>query len=111
MITKMNSKINTSEFVQFVEKENNELYSLKVLKGPFKGVIYTYGKVQITGTEETPVLKFDYTIESAPKPKKKSKLKKSKTFKNFMGDVLTSILTDHINDESTKTDNKESDEG
>jgi len=111
----MTSKINTSEFIQFVEKENSELYSLKVLKGPYKGVIYTYGKVQITGTEEAPVLKFDYTIEDVPKPKKKSKLDKSKTFKNFMGDVLTSLLTDQLNDqlndESTKTDNKESDEG
>lgn len=107
----MTSKINTSEFIQFVEKENSELYSLKVLKGPYKGVIYTYGKVQITGTEEIPVLKFDFIIEAAPKSKKKSKLEKSKPFKNFMGDVLTSLLNDHVNDESTETDNKESDEG
>lgn len=105
------NNINLEKYIQFVEKGDSELYALKIIKGPYTGVIYTYGKVQITGTTEQPVIKFDFIINEVPKPKKKKKLEKSKAFKNFMGDVLVSLIDNHIDDQPTKTDNQESDEG
>jgi hypothetical protein len=104
-------KINVDKFIQFVEKGDSELYSLKVVQGPYSGVIYTYGKVQIKGTLEEPIVKFDFTINEVPKGKKKAKLEKSKRFKNFMGDILVSMLEEEINDKSTKTDPQEPDNG
>jgi hypothetical protein len=103
-------KVNVDKFIQFVEKGDSELYSLKVVQGPYSGVIYTYGKVQINGTIEAPIVKFDFTINEVPKGKKKTKLEKSKAFKNFMGDILVSLLEDEVNDKSTEIDPQEPDD-
>lgn len=99
--------INIDKYIQFVEKGDSELYGLKILQGPYSGVIYTYGKVKFEGTVDQPIVKFDFTINEVPKPKKKSKLEKSKAFKNFIGDVLMTLIEEKVNDESTKTDTKE----
>jgi len=103
-------RVNVDKFIQFVEKGDSELYSLKVVQGPYTGVIYTYGKVQIKGTLEEPIVKFDFTINEVPKGKKQAKLEKSKAFKNFMGDILVSLLEDEVNDKSTKIDPQEPDD-
>ena len=39
--------MNLDDVITFVEKPSSELYSLKVKSGPYTGVIYTYGKVQV----------------------------------------------------------------
>ena len=67
------NKINIDRYIQFVEKGDSELYALKVVHGPFTGVIYTYGKVAIEGTVDEPVVKFDFIINEVPKGKKKNK--------------------------------------
>ena len=56
------NKLNVDRYIQFVEKGDSELYALKVVQGPYTGVIYTYGKVAIGGTVEEPIVKFDFTI-------------------------------------------------
>mgnify|MGYP001113740267 FL=1 len=104
------NKVNVDRYIQFVEKGDSELYALKVVHGPYTGVIYTYGKVEIKGTVDEPVVKFDFTINEVPKGKKKTKLEKSKTFKNFMGDILITLIEEKVNDESTEADTQESDE-
>ena len=104
------NKVNVDRYIQFVEKGDSELYSLKVVQGPYTGVVYTYGKVEIKGTVDEPVVKFDFTINEVPKGKKKTKLEKSKAFKNFMGDILITLIEEKVNDESTEADTQESDE-
>ena len=104
------NKINVDRYIQFVEKGDSELYSLKVVQGPYSGVVYTYGKVEIKGSVDEPVVKFDFTINEVPKGKKKNKLEKSNGFKNFMGDVLITLIEEKINDESTEADTEEPDE-
>mgnify|MGYP000279964923 CR=1 FL=1 len=105
------NKINVDRYIKFVERGDSELYSLKVVQGPYSGVVYTYGKVEITGSVDEPVVKFDFTINEVPEGKKKNKLEKSKPFKNFMGDVLITLIEEKINDdESAKADTEESDD-
>ncbi len=104
------NKVNVDRYIQFVEKGDSELYALKVVHGPYTGVIYTYGKVAIGGTVDEPIVKFDFVINEVPKGKKKNKLEKSKTFKNFMGDILITLIEEKVNDESTEADTQESDE-
>lgn len=99
--------INIDETIQFVEKPSSELYSLKVVQGPYLGVIYTYGKVSLTEDEANVELnvKFDFRIEEVPDNLKKEDLEQSDDFKNFMGDVLTQLLEEQLNnDKSTNTD-------
>jgi len=102
--------INVDKYIQFVEKGDSELYALKVVHGPYTGVIYTYGKVAIGGEVEKPIVKFDFVINEVPKGKKKNKLEKSKAFKNFMGDILITLIEEKVNDEPTEIDTQKSDD-
>ena len=88
--------INIDEAVTFVEKPSSELYSLKVVQGPYLGVIYTYGKVQVKENPESDqaTLTFDFQIEESPENLNEEKLKKSAEFKNFMGDILVQLIED-----------------
>jgi hypothetical protein len=98
--------INLDETVQFVERPSSELYSLKVVQGPYLGVIYTYGKVSLHEDEANVQLnvKFDFKIDEVPENLKKEDLEQSADFKNFMGDILTQLLEEQLNnDESTNT--------
>tara|TARA_B110000858_G_scaffold167369_1_gene195238 strand:+ start:359 stop:679 length:321 start_codon:yes stop_codon:yes gene_type:complete len=80
----------------FVEKKDSELYSLKVVQGPYNNVIYTYGSVTIEEDVENDLarLKFNYHIEEAPAPYSKKELEESTEFRNYIGDILTEILED-----------------
>ena len=80
----------------FVEKKDSELYSLKVVQGPYNSVIYTYGAVTIEEDIENDLarLKFNYHIEEAPAPYSKKELEDSNEFRNYIGDILTEILED-----------------
>jgi hypothetical protein len=96
--------INIDETVQFVEKPSSELYSLKVVQGPYLGVIYTYGKVSLHEDEANIQLnvKFDFKIDEVPENLNKEELENSEDFKNFMGDILTQLLEEQLhNDKST----------
>lgn len=96
--------INIDETVQFVEKPSSELYSLKVVQGPYLGVIYTYGKVTLHEDETNVQLnvKFDFKLDEVPENLNKEELENSEDFKNFMGDILTQLLEEQLhNDKST----------
>jgi hypothetical protein len=101
--------MNLDEYVQFVEKPSSELYSLKVLQGPYTGVIYTYGKVQFEEDESGAEcrLKFMFQIEDVPANLNKKELEEDTEFKNFMGDILTQLIEERGNDESTNTNTKD----
>ena len=93
------------ETIQFVEKPSSELYSLKVVQGPYLGVIYTYGKVSLHEDEAAAELRlsFDFMIEEVPDNLNKEELEESLDFKTFMGDILAQLLEDKLdNDESAK---------
>jgi hypothetical protein len=85
----------SKEYV-FVEKEDSELYSLKVVQGPYNNVIYTYGSVTIEEDVENDLarLKFNYHIEEAPAPYSIKELEESIEFRDYIGDILTEILED-----------------
>lgn len=76
----------------FVVKNSSELFSIKILRGKFKDTIFTYGKVSIHEDGKNATLRFDYRIEESPLDIKS--LEGNKKFKNMMGDILTSILSE-----------------
>jgi hypothetical protein len=99
--------IDIDKTVQFVERPSSELYSLKVIQGPYLGVIYTYGKVTLHEDEANDELKvkFDYKIDEVPENLNQKKLENSKDFRNFMGDILTQLLEEQLDNDRSTDDN------
>lgn len=85
----------SKEYV-FVEKKDSELYSLKIVQGPYNNVIYTYGSVTIEEDTENDLarLKFNYHIEEVPEPYSTHELEQSTEFRDYIGNILTEILED-----------------
>lgn len=80
----------------FTEIFHNEecLNGVKVLAGPYKDVVYYYGRVKVVPPEtpNTPaVLSFDYHAHSVPSGLTHFDLGTTE-FKQFAGDILMSIL-------------------
>jgi ABC-type Fe2+-enterobactin transport system substrate-binding protein len=99
--------INIDETVQFVEKPSSKLYSLKVVQGPYLGVVYTYGKVTLHEDEANVQLnvKFDFKLDEVPENLNKEELQNSEDFKNFMGDILTQLLEEQLNNDKSTNAN------
>jgi hypothetical protein len=81
----------------FVEKPSSDFYSVKLLKGTYTDVIYTYGAVTLKEDKEndTAVLQFQYKIESTPEHIDGAKLFEDVHFKNYIGDILSCILDEN----------------
>ena len=99
--------INLDETVKFVERPSSELYSLKVVQGPYLGVIYTYGKVTLHEDEANCELKiqFKFKLEEVPDNLNEEELEKSADFKNFMGDILSQLFQDRLDNDKLTDDN------
>jgi hypothetical protein len=77
-----------------VEKPSSEFYSIKLLTGNWTGVIYTYGTVSIKEDKanDAAVLQFQFKIDECPEEIDSDSLMTNKSFKNYIGDILSSIL-------------------
>jgi hypothetical protein len=79
----------------FVEHSTANFYSIKIKSGKFEGVIYTYGKVSFAEDKSNDNLKvsFDFRIEDVNESRHTlSFLENDDEFKNYIGDILSSIL-------------------
>ena len=103
---------NLDNIIQFVEKPDSEVYSLKIRVGPYKDIIYSYGKCNIHEDEENDRLKvdFDWRLENCPKHLNKKEIEESKEFQDYIGNILTALIEEKAkNDEPTNTDIKNAD--
>lgn len=78
---------------------DDSLSGVEVLDGPYKGVLYYYGRVKVLPPDsqvpDAPaVLSFDYRVHRIPMGLTKFDLG-SAEFKQFAGDVLMSILLEN----------------
>lgn len=93
---KLKTLINMKERVDYVlvEKPSSEFYSIKLLTGNWTGVIYTYGTVSIKEDKENDVavLEFQFKIDECPEAIDSDSLMANEPFKNYIGDILSSIL-------------------
>ena len=55
----MQTKISKETF-SFVEKNTQELYAIRIKKGRFKGVIFTFGKVSLNENKEQDQCSVDF---------------------------------------------------
>tara|TARA_Y100000004_G_scaffold72379_1_gene81306 strand:- start:161 stop:487 length:327 start_codon:yes stop_codon:yes gene_type:complete len=106
----MQKKI-TSKSFGYVERPSSEVYSIKIKEGRFKGVIYSYGKVDLKENKENDQLElnFKFIIHEANNRYDTETLNDSRRFKNYISDVLKYILEEEFGqyDEHPATDIKE----
>ena len=80
----------------FVEKQNQEMASLKLISGPYADIIYHYGNVQFAKEEDENgnlPMKFDYTIDQ----NFVSANTDSQEFINHIGDILIQVMDQELN--------------
>ena len=92
------------ENYSFVSRGDDKWASIMISKGPYKGIIYQYGRVSVSDEEDENGcgrLSFQYNVIDEVGHDLKD-LEKSEEFKNTLGDILTEIL-----DEQLEADNLE----
>lgn len=78
-----------------IEREDDDLLSFRIEDGPFKGVIYKYGKVSVAEEDNQARLKFGYLIEDHAGYKD---LEEDIEFRDVLGEILQELLQEGIDD-------------
>jgi hypothetical protein len=71
----------------FAEDDSSSTAAVVLTRGPYSGVAYAYGEVQVKEQDGHAVLKYDYNVLKNPKD-----VAIDESFKNHIGDVLISII-------------------
>lgn len=106
-----------TEFIQGVDyeyvvddKDVNSVH-IKLMTGDYSGTTFKYGKVGIEEKDGNAYLQFNYDVIQSPIKKIDKKLE----FKNYIGDLLTHIISSQLDieesyiDENGTSDTEESD--
>jgi hypothetical protein len=105
----MENYIQESEYT-YVENDSSEFWGIKFRESsPYAGVVVVYGTVSIKESEELEIatLSFTYNVQDAG-DFNVDELEKSEEFKNYLGDVLSSIINDSANERMEKNGYNES---
>lgn len=81
------------KFYKFVESPVLDQTAIKIIKGQFDGVIFTYGKCSFKETDGKLTAAFEYTIRECPYEQLLVK-----KFEKMAGDILIDIVTDQVKD-------------
>ncbi len=80
----------------FVDDETNDkVYAIRLVSGPYINTIYKYANIKISEDEKKDVctLSYAYNIISTPSGCNKETLHDDANFKNYIGDILSDILS------------------
>jgi hypothetical protein len=86
----------------YVENDSAEFWGIKFRNGsPYAGVIVVYGTVSIKESDDLQLatLSFSYNVQDAG-VHNIDELESSETFKNYLGDVLSSIINDNAKEKN-----------
>lgn len=78
-------------YIKFIERPQDDLYTLEIIKGPYKDVKFQFGAVSIKEDDRGAMLSFNWTLIEGDKS-----LEDSDDFKNFLGDTLRNILEEEV---------------
>lgn len=94
----------TNESYSFVTRdEEDENWYVQLKEGPYQGVVYRYGKIQVKERDyDEAQLQFQYAIIDCPDHLERSELQQDETFMNYLGDVLTHIIEDSFTNNKFK---------
>ena len=93
----MRTKI-TSETFTYCESEKSDLYAIRLNKGRYKGVIFTFGKVHLNEDKKNDQLgvNFQFKIEESGKRYTEDELVASAKFKEYLSYILRFILEEEF---------------
>ena len=80
----------------FVEKQDQDFASIKLISGPYTDIIYHYGNVQFAKEEDENgnlPMKFDYTVDKNFIDADTD----SQEFINHIGDILITVMDQELN--------------
>jgi len=80
----------------FVEKQDQEMASIKLISGPYADIVYHYGNVQFAKEENEDgnlPMKFDYTVDQNFVDANTD----SQEFINHIGDILIQVMDQELN--------------
>jgi hypothetical protein len=100
----------TNDDFKFVERPEDDFYTIHLLTGEWVETKFQFGQVQVHEEDNDGGLRvaFDWTLIEGDKT-----LKNNVEFQNYIGDVLTHVITDSLeakigempNDSTVDTDN------
>tara|TARA_B100001093_G_scaffold6187_1_gene6253 strand:- start:21560 stop:21901 length:342 start_codon:yes stop_codon:yes gene_type:complete len=102
------------EDYKLVFKEDSQFYSVKLLKGKYTDVIFTYGKVQIKEPTEDGSLPINFNWKLEEKPDTLEEiLEESTEFQHYIGDILADLIQESAKakDAGKHTDDNTKDTG
>jgi hypothetical protein len=83
------------DFNYIIPQSENTTVGIKLLTGDYSETVYQYGKVKFEEEKDGAIyLRFVYNVTETPL--NKEELEKSPEFKNHIGDVLVSIMSQNI---------------
>ena len=94
----------------FVDSDDSLITGIKLLTGPFSGVLYHYLKVRVAEENGVAKLQFGYTVVD-PGENDIDELTKSEEFHTIMGELLTHFISIKLKEEDEqirKIDSQES---
>ena len=82
------------DFNYVVPDDEKTTVGIKLLTGEYKDVVYQYGKVKFEEEDGGDIyLKFIYNVIESPYVG----LNENSAFKNYIGDILVSIISENVN--------------
>jgi hypothetical protein len=84
-----------TDYIFVDDPTNDKVYAIRLVSGPYAGTIYKYANIKISEDtkKEVCTLSYAYNIMSTPNGCDKETLNRDVDFKNYIGDVLSDILS------------------
>ena len=88
---------------KIVENAASEFYSIKLLTGKWKDVIFTYGVVSVKEDKanDTATVSFNWQLNDSAECDPED-LQKNEEFQNYLGGLLQYIITDSLQTQGAK---------
>lgn len=82
------------------DPNSSQEWQIRIMKGDYTETLLQYGGIRVDGTEEDPLLTFDFRIISSPDPDLSTS---DQDLQQFAGDLLVSIIESGIQKGELKT--------
>lgn len=84
-----------TDYIFVDDPSNDKVYAIRLVSGPYVDTIYKYANIKISEDTQKEVctLSYAYNIMSTSGAHNKETLQNDSIFKDYIGDVLTDILS------------------
>ena len=96
----------TVDYEYVVDEKDKTSVHIKLLTGDYKDTVFKYGKVGVKEEGDKAYLQFNFDVIYSPIRKLDKKLE----FRNYIGDLLSTIITKQLDVEETYYDENRTDD-